>query len=198
MPRRCPARCVRCVFDDGWMSDPAAAPAPAVGAAVALLIDRQQELLKLEEQRTTSVESQATAILTLIVAIAAFGAASLSGDALSQHQTAIGVVGFLLVVAAGFAVAARAPRSLHVRFWLLSRQYRELEQALAAQDRGLRELGRRSGPDDVGEAVLGSWEARTAVSTYLADRKGLWLTCALISILLAFLAAGIAALAIVR
>ena len=174
---------------------------PEVGSGLALLIARQQELFKLEEQRVSGVETQATAILTLVVAIAAFGASSLNSGVLADNKVVIGGVAVLLLASAGFAVAARGPRTLKAGFWReIDRDYDELESVLAAREAELEERAvavQQHSPDEIGEAVLRSWHARTAVSTWLADRKGLWLTCALFSLLLAFIAAGIAALVVV-
>ena len=47
-----------------------------------MLVHREQELLKLEEQRIQSLDTQSTAILTVVVAIAAFAASAVDGDVL--------------------------------------------------------------------------------------------------------------------
>jgi len=166
-----------------------------------MLVARQQELLKIEEQRISGVETQATAILTLVVAIAAFGGSSLNSGVLAKNTLVLGVVAFLLLVSAGFAVAARGPRTLRARFWLrIDPRYAELEEAVAERDA---ELERCSlaiedlTEYEIGQVVLRSWHARTAVSSWLADAKALWLTYALMSLLLAFIAAGLAALVVV-
>ena len=168
-------------------------------AALAMLISRQQELHKLEEQRISGVETQATAILTLVVAIAAFGASALNSGVLAKNTLEIGAVTLLLLISAGFAVAARGPRSLKVGFWRqLDSEYDRRERELETRERELADAatGQLSAVP-IGKAILASWHARTAVSAWLADRKALWLTCALVCLLLAFVAAGVAALLVV-
>lgn len=49
----------------------------------------------------------------------------------------------------------------------------------------------------VRRAVLENWRARTRVSAWLAEQKARWLSWALVSLLAAFVAAGVAALVIV-
>jgi hypothetical protein len=165
-----------------------------------MLISRQQELHKLEEQRISGVETQATAILTLVVAISAFGASALNSGVLAKNTLEIGAVALLLLISAGFAVAARGPRSLKAGFWRqLDPQYDKRERDLETRERELEEAATQQlAAAPIAKAILATWQARTAVSSWLADRKALWLTCALIFLLLAFIAAGVAALLVVE
>jgi hypothetical protein len=51
-----------------------------------------------------------------------------------------------------------------------------------------------SGSEDDPAAIAESWRARRAVSEYLAERRALWVTCALTSLLVALVCAGFSAL----
>ena len=170
----------------GVMSDPGTADR---------LIGHEQELTKLEEERIQGLENQATAILALVVAIAAFAASVVDKSAIAQHRLVIGAVAFFMFLAAGFATAARGPRALKVEFWgALQKRYGELEKRLrSAEETIASDLSAADAPS----AIVESWRARRAVTTYLAERKALWVTCALGCLLLAFAAAALAALVIV-
>jgi hypothetical protein len=154
-----------------------------------------EELAKLEEQRVQAQETQATAVLTVVIAIAAFGASAINGNTLRHHTVSIGVVVLLLLIAVGFAIAARLPRAIRLRLW--SRRlphYASLEQRLTTAEAALRDdldAGAERG------AILESWRARRAVANYLAEAKALWLTCSLACVFVAFIAAGVSALEIV-
>ena len=156
-------------------------------------IEYERELAKAEEARIASLENQATAILGLIIAVAAFSVSTIDRTTLEQHRLAIGSVVVALFLAAGFAIAARGPRALSLRFWTAAdRRYGILEARLEKAEEMIRTAGTTVG----GEAILESWCARRAVFAYLAERKALWLTCALGSLLASFVAAAVAALII--
>jgi hypothetical protein len=164
--------------------------------AIDMLIARQQELLKLEEQRIQSLDTQSTAVLTVVVAIAAFAASAVDGDVLEDHVAVVAIPTLLMLVSVGFAIAARGPRSLKLRIWKrLNPDYGGLEDDLRrAEDAIWREQHTVS---QVRRAVLENWRARTQVSAWLAEQKARWLSWALVSLLAAFVAAGVAALVIV-
>jgi hypothetical protein len=158
------------------------------------LIIHEAELAKIEEQRIQSLETQAIAVLTVVLAIAAFAASVLDRDTLRSHFLSVGGVAGVMLVAAGFAVAALGPRALKARFWMLQSEYAARERHLAVADAtlagDLRDVS-------AAQAILESWRARRALSSYLAERKALWLTCSLIALLLTFVLAGVAAMMIV-
>jgi hypothetical protein len=160
-----------------------------------MLIERERNLLTLEEQRVRSLETQATAILGLVVALAAFGASALDAKTLAQHTAPITVVVVLLIVAASFAVGARGPRAVHARFWhKLLPEYARREERVRRAEAAVQ--ASRSDTRALYGAVLESWQARTAVTNYLAENKALWVTCSLFSLLVAFIVAGVATLVI--
>jgi hypothetical protein len=108
------------------------------------------------------------------------------------------VMAFLLI-AACFAVAALGPRALKVKAWTaLQPSYRCRERVLAATESVLRAQTNSTGTNTgaVAAAILANWRARRDISSFLAERKALWLTCALASLLLAFVSAGVTALQI--
>ena len=158
------------------------------------LIAHESELAKLEEQRVLDLESQGTAILTVVLAIAAFAASAVDGATLKDNPTPIAIAVFLMLCAAGFAIAARGPRATRAKFWTrLLPGYGPLERRVADAEQGI------SGAptSDDAAVILESWRARRALSAYLAESKALWVTCSLICLLLAFIAAGFTALLIV-
>jgi hypothetical protein len=158
------------------------------------LIVHESELAKLEEQRVVSLENQATAIVTVVLAIEAFAASAVDGATLREHRVLIGIVVLLMLCAAGFAIAARGPRAIRARFWTrLLPGYAPLERRVADAEERLR--GSAS-PDDCA-VILESWRARRALSTYLAESKALWVTCSLICLLFAFITAGVVAVVVV-
>jgi hypothetical protein len=157
------------------------------------LITYESERAKLELQRIQALETQATAVLTVALAIAAFAASALDLKTLKNNLLPIGVVAFWMLIAAGFAVAALGPRAVRARFWMLGRRYRELEQKLTAAEDGLDTVPLTG---DQAAAVVNGWRAQRNVSRHLAEAKALWLSCALICLLFAFIASGVAALVI--
>jgi hypothetical protein len=158
------------------------------------LITHESELAKLEEQRVVSLEHQATAIVTVVLAIEAIAASTIDGATLSEHRAPIGIVVVLMLCAAGFAIAARGPRAIRARFWTrLLPLYGPLERRVADAEKRLR----GSASLDDSAVILESWRARRAFSTYLAEVKALWITCSLICLLFAFITAGIVAVVIV-
>jgi hypothetical protein len=178
------------------LDQPSAASGSLPDEAIGMLIAREQELLKLEEQRIQSLDTQSTAILTVVVAIAAFGASAVDGDVLKDHWVVIAVPTLLMLVSVGFAIAARGPRSLKWKTWEKLRPgYRDLEAGLRrAEDAIWTEQHTLA---QVQYAVLQNWRARTQVSAWLAEEKARWLSWALVSLLAAFAATGGAALVIV-
>lgn len=174
-------------------SSPTQAPSTVPPPSGAQAIQYESEVAKLEEDRIAGLESQATAILGLVVAIAAFAASALNTSTLEESWGWIGAVAAAMFLAAGFAIAARGPRALGVRFWeATNAEYAALEERLkrAEEAVGAASLGAE------GAEIVECWRARRAVSSYLAERKALWLTCALLCLLLAFVAAAVAAYAI--
>lgn len=158
------------------------------------LITHESELAKLEEQRVVNLESQGTAILTVVLAIAAFAASAVDGATLKDNPAPVAIAVFLTLCSAVFAIAARGPRATRARFWTrLLAEYGPLEERVAAAEQG---ISGGATPDD-SAIILESWRARRALSTYLAESKALWVTCSLICLLLAFIAAGFTALIIV-
>ena len=75
---------------------------------------------------------------------------------------------------------------------VVDRDYAQLERRLIAAEKRI-----AGNPSDEAIAVLESWRARRAVSTHIAEGKALWVSYSLISLLVAFLAAGVASLIIV-
>lgn len=164
------------------------------------LVAHEAELAKAEEQRIQSVETQAGAALTVILAIVAFATSAINKSTFEDHLAPIAVVLAFLLVAACFAVAALGPRALKVGAWTaLQRSYRAKEHVLAETESAMRVQTDPSGtdPGGPGAAILANWRARRDVSNFLAERKALWLTCALASLLLAFIGTGVTALQIV-
>ena len=186
--------------NDPWfamrLDQPSASRGSLPDEAIDMLIAREQELLKLEEQRIQSLDTQSTAVLTVVVAIAAFAASAVDGDVLEDHVVVIAAPTLLMLVSVGFAIAARGPRSLKWRIWKrLNPDYGYLEDDLRrAEDAIWREQHTVS---QVRRAVLENWRARTQVSAWLAEQKARGLSWALVSLLAAFVAAGLAALVIV-
>lgn len=158
------------------------------------LIAHEADLAKMETQRLETLETRAGAVLTLVLAIAAFAASALNTATFKHSMVAVGVVALFLLVAAGFAVLALGPRAVMVRFWMKQPGYAKLEKRMTEAEDAISQLR----PEAVSPApLLESWRARRAVSAYLAERKALWLTCSLICLLLAFLSAGVASVLIV-
>jgi hypothetical protein len=169
---------------------------PASDEAIELLIERQQELLKLEEQRIRDLDTQSTAILTVVVAIAAFAASALDGDVLRDHVAIIAVPTVLAICSVGFAIAARGPRSRRWEIWeRVNPDYHRLEERARETERAIWSQGDKT--PELRRAVLDDWRARTEVAAWLAEQKARWLSWALVGLLAAFIAAGLAALAIV-
>jgi hypothetical protein len=163
------------------------------------LVAHESELAKVEEQRIQSVETQAGAVLTVILAIVAFAASAINKKTFEDHLPPIALVMAFLLIAACFTVAALGPRALKVKAWTaLQPSYRGKEQTLAATERVLRDQTNSTGTDPgaVAAAMLANWRARRDVSSFLVERKALWLTGALASLLLAFVSTGITALQI--
>jgi hypothetical protein len=157
---------------------------------VDLLIAHEGELAKIEETRVANLETAAGAILTVTVAVFAFAASAINASTLTDSKTAIGIVVLFMLLAAGFSVAAHGPRALKARFWTRWMQrYAQLEQQLAAAENTL-----KASSEDDPTVILDSWRARRAVAAYLAEKKALWVTCALMSLLVAFVCAGVSAL----
>jgi hypothetical protein len=157
------------------------------------LIEHESELAKAEEQRIQALETQATAMLTVVLAIVAFAASAINKKTLEENTAGIALVfGFLLVTSA-FAVAALGPRALKVLAWTrFQPAYRQREQRLSATEERLRQA---EVDIDLSPAILDNWRARRSVSGFLAERKALWLTLALMSLLLGFVSSGIVAIA---
>lgn len=163
------------------------------------LVAHESELAKAEEQRIQSVETQAGAVLTVVLAIVAFAASAINKKTFEDHLPLIALVMAFLLIAACFAVAALGPRALKVKAWTaLQRSYRCRERVLAATESVLRAQTNSTGTDSaaVAAAILANWRARRDIASFLAERKALWLTCALASLLLAFVSAGVTALQI--
>lgn len=158
------------------------------------LIAHEAELAKAEEQRIQSVETQAGAVLTVVLAIVAFAASAINKKTFEDNLALIALVMAFLLIAACFAVAALGPRALKVKPWTaLQRSYRAKETALEATEDALK----AASPDSAtAVAILANWRARRDISIFLAERKALWLTCALACLLLAFVSAGVTALQI--
>jgi len=165
---------------------------PVVAQVAPARMEYEKEVLRIEDERVRATETQATAILTLVVAIAAFGASALDRSTLLNHRPEIAVVAFALLLSAGFALAARGPRALRARFWrrLLPR-YDGLERRLEA---GEADLTSDLTGAELDRAIVENWRARRSISQYLAERKALWLTLSLVWLLGAFVATGFAAL----
>jgi hypothetical protein len=121
-------------------------------------------------------------------------ASAVDGATLKDNLVPVGFVAFFMLLAAGFVVAALGPRALKARFWMLLPDYAAKEQELADANAAMVGACPESAEPDL---ILASWRARRALSSYLAERKALWLTCALICLLLAFISTGVAALVIV-
>jgi hypothetical protein len=165
-----------------------------VGVLDEQMILHEAELAKLEGQRVQSLETQAGAVLTVVLAVGVFAASALNRATLDDHRIAVGAAVLFLLVAAGFAVAALGPRAALVGFWTWQGRYAEKERRLDAAETSLTEPLAGIAQS---HAILESWRARRAIAIYLAERKALWLTWSLISLLFAFVSAGIAALVIV-
>jgi hypothetical protein len=164
------------------------------GVGPAQLVDHEADLAKIEAQRLETLETRAGAVLTLVLAIAAFAASALNGATFKHNMVAVGVVALFLLVAAAFAVLALGPRALLVRFWLMQPGYARVEKRMTEAENVINELP----PEMVSAApLIESWRARRAVSIYLAERKALWVTCSLGCLLLAFLSAAVASVVIV-
>jgi hypothetical protein len=159
-----------------------------------LMITHESDLAKLEEQRVQGLETQGTAILTVVLAIAAFTASTVDRQTLQDNPVLIGVAVFFMLGAAGFAIAARGPRALKARFWTVVKPAYGplLEERLAQADNAISHAQTDDTP-----AILESWRARRALSAYFAEAKALWVTCSLICLLLAFVSVGVAGLLLV-
>jgi hypothetical protein len=81
------------------------------------LIGHESELAKAEEQRIQSVENQAGALLTVVLAVAAFAASAINKRTFEDNLESIAPVVGLLLIAACFAVAALGPRALNIAWW---------------------------------------------------------------------------------
>jgi hypothetical protein len=137
------------------------------------MIRHEAELAKLEGQRVQSLETQAGAVLTVVLAVGVFAASALNRATLENHRIAVGAAVLFLLVAAGFAVAALGPRAARVSFWTWQRRYAKKERLLAAAETSLTQPLAGIAQSD---AILESWRARRAVAIYVAERKALWLT----------------------
>jgi hypothetical protein len=163
------------------------------------LVAHEAELAKAEEQRIQSIETQSGAVLTVVLAIVAFAASAINKKTFEGHLSPIVLVMAFLLIAACFALAALGPRALKVKPWTaLQRSYRGKEQALAKTEHVLQAQTNATGTEQaVSAAILANWRARRDIASFLAERKALWLTCALASLLLAFVSTGFTALEIV-
>ncbi|MEA2232097.1 MAG: hypothetical protein QOD83_1913 [Solirubrobacteraceae bacterium] len=157
------------------------------------LIAHESELAKLEEQRVQNLDGQATAIVSVVLAIAAFSASAVDTKTIESEPLPVGLVGLFVFLAVGFAVAARGPRATRTRFWtVVDQDYARLERRLAKAEQHI-----AGNPSDEAIAVLESWRARRAVSSHIAEGKALWVSYSLLCLLVAFIAAGAASLIIV-
>ena len=101
-----------------------------------------------------------------------------------------------MLLSAGFAIAARGPRTGRWKSWeRLNPDYGALEEELRGAEEAI--WTEHHTLEQVRIAVLENWRARRQVSAWLADQKARWLSWALVTLLAAFVAAGLAALVIV-